>query len=665
MITSLCLFYLIHASVVKRDRVKRNVSAPAKSWTRQTIAEQLLSSHWLPNVNINARHGWLGVIPQGSSLAPHTYAGASQCAQKCEAHPSCTAATHNCANMCFLARGSVTLRKVAEPCTYSWLTNATKRRFAEQRAQTVRHWLGGQDQMALKNWLSTAAGAAGAAGAATSLSYPPRCSMMMAAESVPWIAEDIEAPSHADSALVCQERCRLLASRDGCNAWAYVAREPPFSSRPHGFQHYFHEGKASGGECRMQRKLIKAKRNQTHARDTAHDAPSIYAGECDGLLSLKPVPAAPALVKRPRNAIVVGVGVFFGRRVNLASLIPALESQLEASGGPVHRVAFLVGKAVTAGRDVAALRRAIAGKEVMQLVLTNATGGNWLPNYVAMVRVFEARTGYDVLVKMDDDVVFLAPGAIAALARAALDSGCGVTSGNVVNHPLLSFIHRRAGAYPLAYNITARSLAAPSLHGGGCDQHVCRTHDYQAWGRCSLRSPACAIQTHQSLLDAFHRVALGDSSSIDAFRMFRRWHFTGDDRWSINLIALPRAWLQWMVDSFGEELAADDELFISGRLHVHLRRPSCAVGDALAAHFSYGPQHVTQELSDRWQIRERFAALQQGVRNNDLRSFAHVHEAFMRSHMAINCTRWPEFERVAPHLRFLCHADGKRTLAYI
>ena len=47
----------------------------------------------------------------------------------------------------------------------------------------------------------------------------------VAIEDATWVADDIEAPSAADGALACMDRCRLLAARSGCDAWRYAARE--------------------------------------------------------------------------------------------------------------------------------------------------------------------------------------------------------------------------------------------------------------------------------------------------------------------------------------------------------------------------------------------------------------------------------------------------------
>ena len=73
------------------------------------------------------------------------------------------------------------------------------------------------------------------------VSYPPRCGPPVAIEDATWVADDIEAPSAADGALACMDRCRLLAARSGCNAWRYAAREHSLERRYHTFLHYFHE----------------------------------------------------------------------------------------------------------------------------------------------------------------------------------------------------------------------------------------------------------------------------------------------------------------------------------------------------------------------------------------------------------------------------------------
>ena len=128
----------------------------------------------------------------------------------------------------------------------------------------------------------------------------------------------------------------------------------------------------------------------------------------------------------------------------------------------------------------------------------------------------------------------------------------------------------------------------------------------------------------------------------------------------------------------------DDELFLSGRAHVLLARPSCAVGDALAAHFSYGPQRMKKQAGS-WHIPERYAALQRAFvghslggwhraehdthghaepfpldgdiyQDGRLKEFVRLHEAFMRTRVDVGCEGTKMVSKVPPHLRYVCNA---------
>lgn len=230
-----------------------------------------------------------------------------------------------------------------------------------------------------------------------------------------------------------------------------------------------------------------------------------------------------------------------------------------------------------------------------------------------------------VYLKIDDDIVYIADGAVEALVRAKLalhlDSGPSggsrpatrplFISANVVNHPRLSHVHQAQGLiryFDIVPNGERQGAysARQVVRNGAREEEECRFSD-DPFGRTELGSWRCAAMIHESFLadleagESQKWAAFGDhaasnagadadtsapaATAVHAFHAPQASNFT---RWSINAFALePRDLAAINSTSLAAQLLQDDERFLSSTYPAHLGRPCVALGAAVMVHYSY------------------------------------------------------------------------------
>lgn len=198
-------------------------------------------------------------------------------------------------------------------------------------------------------------------------------------------------------------------------------------------------------------------------------------------------------VQRVRRALARPVGLhghvavllFWGRQQYTSVLRPYLERELVTNGGVVDEVWLCM---TTPKRsDLQAGRRwAAATPQVHAFnAVANTTGGNFNYCYEHLPSHAAAKAGWQLqrtlLLKVDDDVVFVDRGALAYLAahkmfhRSAAFRRRGIVIANVVNHGHLPFLHAALGTWTprrcLGY-FAQTALPEPALRLSGELQHV-------------------------------------------------------------------------------------------------------------------------------------------------------------------------------------------------
>jgi len=101
-----------------------------------------------------------------------------------------------------------------------------------------------------------------------------------------------------------------------------------------------------------------------------------------------------------------------------------------------------------------------------------------------------------------------------------------------------------------------------------------------AWGECSLKNFKCAAHHH---LNFFRNIQYKAMCHYN-FGTYDLHAKGGYHRWSINFFAFEAPDLSPPIDQ-------DDEAFLSHSRPEHLKWHSCAVGSAIAVHFSYSLNH--------------------------------------------------------------------------
>ena len=311
--------------------------------------------------------------------------------------------------------------------------------------------------------------------------------------------------------------------------------------------------------------------------------------------------------------------VFAGRRRYLRVLWPyLLRDRLGASSGGV--LAQVIFAANTDDADDLAYLSDLEASfpdyvrviHPPRVVHQNRNNGDYCYLYAGVTELLgdqQDGAGRMLMLKLDDDVVYIAPGALRALAAAKLrHPEVLFVSANVVNHPLLAHVHQRL---MLLSQAEVAAMVEAETASGNDDVAVLPkdwTFEYATFNHDNWQSAPHALLQHMLLL---HRLrTLGDNGTVAAYGGFRAWDWDatgyGQARWSINAFAYwPDSDLDFMdLDACGR---SDDEEYLTRVLPGVVGRHSIATGDALVAHFSYFPQR--KGLEEDTDLLARYQAL--------------------------------------------------------
>jgi hypothetical protein len=161
-----------------------------------------------------------------------------------------------------------------------------------------------------------------------------------------------------------------------------------------------------------------------------------------------------------------------------------------------------------------------------------------------------------VYVRLDDDVVYVGPDAIAHLADMRVhDPSPFLYYGAVVNNAITSHLHQRHGNLTKAYGIVG---------------YECK--DPVGWGRGDV-----ALDLHRTFLEY--------SDDVECWELpdWELWHY---ERCSINVVS----WLGADFATFGGAVGRDEEDWLACVAPRERGRPNRIYGGAVFVHYAYGPQ---------------------------------------------------------------------------
>jgi hypothetical protein len=271
--------------------------------------------------------------------------------------------------------------------------------------------------------------------------------------------------------------------------------------------------------------------------------------------------------------------VFFGRHRHIEILLKYLEANVKENGGILDKIVFAV--KTNNKEDLNYL------DEIMK---RNKTYIQWKQFTVnkAYGEVYGMVHDDDLMFKIDDDICFIANGTFERMIYEYLSRDRMYLSANVVNHPLLSFVHARLRAILAFHELENKSFK--KIEDGTEINEIFPDYNYDAFSKW-WSDPKAAAVAHESLI---FRVR---NDQLDVYD-FNLWDFHSAKytRWSINFF-LTRGKYVNKIRQLHPNLD-DDELLISEVMPRDNKKHAYALGKAVVAHFSYNTQREYLEKTN-------------------------------------------------------------------
>jgi len=281
--------------------------------------------------------------------------------------------------------------------------------------------------------------------------------------------------------------------------------------------------------------------------------------------------------------------VYYGRREYMEILNPYLERDLKRNGGVLDTVQFALVKYT---HDDLRYLGPLVARNRGSYIVPMIDGGGW---DVIWRLASEPKAIY---VKIDDDIVYIADGAIAELVREKLRGRFLFVSANVVNHGILSAVHQELAqlrwlAKPTAADSEKQGIPFPPWHFRGdviLDPRFRIEHTF--YSDCIWRRWDCAALAHEVLL---HRLADGTSCAFDfgMYDLHAHGYGTMSDGlgrsidWNTNFFAFAT---EDFSDINWDGVSNDDEAEMSTKHPRRRNEHAAALGRALVSHFTFSSQ---------------------------------------------------------------------------
>lgn len=283
--------------------------------------------------------------------------------------------------------------------------------------------------------------------------------------------------------------------------------------------------------------------------------------------------------------------IYYGRREYAEILNAYLERDLRKNGGVLDAVLWaLVKYTVDDIKYLGELQR----RNPDAYVVPRIDAGGW-DNVWRLAEEPGA-----IYMKIDDDIVYIAPGAIAEMAREKLRERFLFVSANVVNHGILSAVHQELVQIrwiePPFKNNTEAKPGAPEPWRYRSDVILDPNYriEHTFYSDCIWRRWDCAALAHEAFL---HRLADGTSCAFDfgIFDFHAHGYLTMSDGleggrsidWNDNFFAFKT---EDFSDIDWEGVANDDEAEMSSKHPQRRNQHAGALGRAVVVHFTFSVQ---------------------------------------------------------------------------
>ena len=265
--------------------------------------------------------------------------------------------------------------------------------------------------------------------------------------------------------------------------------------------------------------------------------------------------------------------VLYTRKNHASILLRYLLPNLTKNGGILHKIVFAVKTNNTESLNY--LESILKKNEPYLQQIRFSNSNRYREIYVTL-------RDDDLIFKIDDDIVFIADGTFERMYEEYMKNKLLFLSANVVNHPLLSYVHARMRAIVAFYEESSYNWIKYE-NNTELDETPANNNTYDAWGTW-LFCEKCTAIVHNSFL--YH----AERNNFQVYN-FNFWDFHSSlyTRWSINFVLMRGKYVNKMEEWFPD--MDDDEVAISYKIPELLKKHVYALGSALVVHFSYGRRH--------------------------------------------------------------------------
>jgi hypothetical protein len=265
--------------------------------------------------------------------------------------------------------------------------------------------------------------------------------------------------------------------------------------------------------------------------------------------------------------------IFYGRKAQATILLRYLEKNLKVNGGILDKIVFSV--RTDNKKDL----------EYLDSILKQNKSyfeKRVFPAYYDFKELYDELPHEDLIFKIDDDIVFIAPNTFENMLKEYLINNLIVLSANVINHSFLSHVHARMMAPIPFYENKDNRTWTKDEDSNTLDRSECGFGDYGPFSRW-WSNGKCAAIVHESFFVNARNNKLGNYN-------FLKWDFHqgGYERWSINFILFKGKYVNQLKSRFP---SIEDEVAISREIPKIYDRHSYSLGSALVVHFSYFSQN--------------------------------------------------------------------------
>ena len=279
--------------------------------------------------------------------------------------------------------------------------------------------------------------------------------------------------------------------------------------------------------------------------------------------------------KKKNNIVNIIALVFYGRQSSVSILLKYLEKNLKSNGGILDKIVFAV--RTDKIEDIRYLDKYLKNKSKNEYKRFKIRVNQ------KYSEAYKHLDDNDLVFKIDDDVVFISNGTFERMVEEYLKNDLLILSANVVNHPILTYIHTKIGAILPFIEIKNYTYSKTE---NSKEFHDIITEKKK--NSYMLNHQVGAI-SHESFFAHYKNKNL----KVYDFGLWD-FHKFNYSRWSINFILFRGKY----INKIHLSKLGSDEHIISIEIPKEHNKHAYALGSAIVSHFSYMKQYVYLSKTD-------------------------------------------------------------------